>query len=69
MTASDDPVEATVSLDDQKIIFGDVEFLFEVDPGVKEKLQQGLDDIAESLLFEGEITTFETTHNAQLMNA
>lgn len=67
MTASDDPVEATVSLDDQKIIFGDVEFLFEVDPGVKEKLQQGLDDIAESLLHEGVISSFEKEHDPQLL--
>ena len=67
MTASDDPVEATVSLDDQKIIFGDVEFLFEVDPGVKEKLQQGLDDIAESLLHEGTISSFEEEHDPQLL--
>ncbi|MDF7799136.1 3-isopropylmalate dehydratase small subunit [Pontiellaceae bacterium B1224] len=69
MAAADEPLEATVNLEDQKVIFGDAEFSFEVAPAVKEKLLQGLDDIAESLLYEGEITVFETTHNAQLLSA
>lgn len=66
MAAADEPLTATVNLDDQKLAFGDVEFSFEVDPTVKEKLQQGLDDIAESLLHESDITAFEVHHNAQL---
>jgi hypothetical protein len=36
---------------------------------VKEKLLQGLDDIAESLLYKADIERFETTHNAQLAPA
>jgi 3-isopropylmalate/(R)-2-methylmalate dehydratase small subunit len=69
MASADAPLEATVNLDEQKLIFGDVEFFFEVEPTVKEKLQQGLDDIAESLLHESDIAAFETTHNAQLTSA
>jgi 3-isopropylmalate/(R)-2-methylmalate dehydratase small subunit len=69
MTTADEALEATVNLEEQIVSFGDVEFSFEVEPAVKEKLLQGLDDIAESLMYEGEITTFETTHNAQLLRA
>jgi len=66
MSAADEPLEATVNLDEQTIFFKDVEFAFEVDPSVKEKLLQGLDDIAESLLFEADIDGFESRHNTQL---
>ena len=69
MTAAAYALEATVNLEDQIVSFGDIEFQFEVEPAVKEKLLQGLDDIAESLLYEGEISTFEITHNAQLLSA
>jgi len=66
MAAADQPLEATVNLDEQKVIFKEAEFAFEADPAVKEKLLQGLDDISESLLFEDDITEFETTHSPQL---
>jgi 3-isopropylmalate/(R)-2-methylmalate dehydratase small subunit len=70
MATADEPLEATVDLDEQRLVFkqpgGDVGFTFEVDPSVKEKLQLGLDDIAESLLYESDISKFETQHNAQL---
>lgn len=69
MAAADKPLEATVNLEDQSVAFGDTEFKFKVSPAVKEKLLQGLDDIAESLLYEGDITTFEVEHNAQLLSA
>jgi len=69
MAAADRPLEATVSLDDQTVTVGDVEFSFKIDPSVKEKLQQGLDDIAESLLHESDISVFEKTHNAQLLSS
>jgi len=69
MAADDEPLEATVNLEEQTVAFGDTVFKFEVEPGVKEKLLQGLDDIAESLLYEADITAFETTHHAQLLNA
>ena len=69
MATADEPLEATVNLEGQKVVFKDVEFAFEVDPAVKEKLLLGLDDIAESLLSEADITEFEKTHNAQLQSA
>jgi 3-isopropylmalate/(R)-2-methylmalate dehydratase small subunit len=69
MSAADTPLEATVDLEAQTVSFGDTVFPFEVEPAVKEKLLQGLDDIAESLLYEADIERFETTHNAQLAPA
>ena len=66
MAGADEPLEATVSLEEQKVSFNDVEFSFEIDPAVKEKLLQGLDDIAESLLSEADITAFESGHNTQM---
>lgn len=72
MAASDEALEATVDLEQQCVTFkqpdGDVDFAFEVEPSVKEKLLNGLDDIAESLLYESDITGFETNHDAQLLN-
>ena len=72
MTASDEPLEATVDLEQQRVVFkqpgDDVEFTFVTEPSVKEKLLLGLDDIAESLMYESDISRFETQHNAQLLN-
>ncbi len=69
MSAGDAPLEAMVNLEEQKIVMGEVEFTFEVDPTIKEKLLSGMDDISESLLYEGDISIFESTHNAQLTGA
>ena len=69
MAMADEPLEATIDLDGQKVSFKDLEFAFEVDPAVKKKLLQGLDDIAESLLFEDEIAGFEKQHSTQLSAA
>lgn len=69
MASSDEPLEASVNLEQQQVAFGDLAFPFEVDPSVKEKLLLGLDDIAESLLFESDISGFESQHNTQLLNA
>jgi len=69
MASADEPLEATIDLDGQKVSFKDLEFSFEVDPAVKEKLLQGLDDIAESLLFETDIADFENRHSTQLSAA
>lgn len=66
MAAADKPLEATVNLEAQTISFGNVEFTFEVEPAVKEKLLQGLDDIAESLLYADDISSFESGHDSQL---
>ena len=72
MAVADKPLEATVDLEQQRVVFkqpgGDVDLVFEVDPSVKEKLLLGLDDIAESLLYASDISGFETQHNAQLLN-
>ncbi len=69
MASADEPLEATVDLEEQKVVFKDVEFAFDVDPAVKEKLLLGMDDIAESLQFEGDIAAFEATHSTQLASA
>jgi 3-isopropylmalate/(R)-2-methylmalate dehydratase small subunit len=69
MTVGDESLEASVDLEGQEVSFKDVTFAFEFDPAVKEKLLQGLDDIAESLMSEADITEFEKTHNAQLLPA
>ncbi len=69
LAAADEPLEATVNLEEQKVSFNTIDFSFEVDPAVKEKLLQGLDDIAESLLFDEAISSFESSHNTQLLSA
>ena len=70
MASADEPLEAMVDLEAQRVVFkqsgDDIDFVFEVEPSVKEKLLMGLDDIAESLLYESDISEFETEHNAQL---
>lgn len=72
MASANDALHATVDLEQQRVVFeqpgGDVDFGFEVEPSVKEKLLLGLDDIAESLLYVSDISEFETQHNAQLLN-
>ncbi len=73
MASADEPLEATVNLEAQQVAFkqsdGEVVFAFEADPAVKEKLLSGMDDIAESLLYEADITAFEQGHNNQLIKA
>ena len=70
MAAADEPLEATVNLEEQQVIFhqadGDVAFDFEQEPAVKEKLLLGMDDIAESLLYDADISAFESGHDVQL---
>jgi len=73
MASADEPLEATVNLEEQKVAFkqaaGDVVFTFEADPAIREKLLLGMDDIAESLLYDSDISEFEGRHNTQLINA
>jgi 3-isopropylmalate/(R)-2-methylmalate dehydratase small subunit len=66
MAEAGEPLEATVSLEEQKLSFKEAEFVFEMDPAVKEKLLLGMDDISESLQYESDISVFETTHDTQL---
>ena len=67
MSKIDEPLSATVDLENQKIIFDQIEFIFEIDISVKEKLLSGMDDIAESLSHIESIEEFEKTHNAQFL--
>ncbi len=69
LVEADEPLEATVNLEEQKVVVGGVEFAFDIDPAVKEKLLLGMDDISETLLNEAEISAFEDTHDPQLATA
>ena len=62
-------LDATVDLDHQRVTLHlpeEVSFHFEIDPGVKERLIHGLDDIGLTLKHEPAITAFESRHNTQL---
>lgn len=64
--AKDEPLEATVNLEEQTVQVADKTFHFEMDPAVKKKLLLGMDDISETLLQEEAIQAFEAQHNVQL---
>ncbi|MDZ8120441.1 3-isopropylmalate dehydratase small subunit [Pontiella agarivorans] len=66
LAEADEPLEATVNLEEQTVTFGEDVFSFDVDQAVKNKLLQGLDDIGESLMFVEDIEAFETDHDTQL---
>ena len=66
MAAADEPLEATVNLEAQTVEIGEKTFSFEIDPAIKEKLLQGLDDISETLLHEADISAFEAKNSVQL---
>jgi len=66
LAEDDQPLSATVNLEEQTLTFDTITFHFQVDPAVKEKLLLGMDDIAESLSQIEQIQSFEKTHNAQL---
>ena len=51
--------EISVELDEQKIIYGNSEIKFDIDPFKKKCLLEGLDDIALSLAKEDKIKNFE----------
>ena len=51
--------EISIDLKEEKIIFGNSEIKFDVDPFKKKCLLEGLDDIALSLAKKEKITTFE----------
>ena len=65
----DPSLEATVHLADQTVTVHagnqDHSFRFDVDPSVKERFLQGLDDIGITLKEEAAIGTFERTHDVQ----
>jgi len=51
--------EISINLTEQKIIFGNKEIQFEIDPFKKKCLIEGLDDIALSLEKSEKISTYE----------
>ena len=51
--------EISIDLNEEKIIFGNSEIRFDIDPFKKKCLLEGLDDIALSLAKKEKITTFE----------
>ena len=51
--------EISIDLSEEKIIFGNSEIKFDIDPFKKKCLLEGLDDIALSLAKKEKITTFE----------
>ncbi|MDB4140955.1 3-isopropylmalate dehydratase small subunit [Candidatus Pelagibacter sp.] len=51
--------EISIDLKEEKIIFGNGEIMFDIDPFKKKCLLEGLDDIALSLAKKEKITTFE----------
>ena len=62
-------LEATADLPSQTVTFNDPGrhvFAFSIDPGIKEKLLQGLDDIAQTLAYAPDIDRFEATRAAWL---
>ena len=58
---SDAPPQITVDLEAQTVTAGDLEASFEVDPYVRWRLLEGLDDIGITLRNEQDITDFEAT--------
>ena len=59
-------LQATVDLTEQRVELDDADktaFVFEIEPGDKEQLLNGLDDIDLTLKFESDITRFESTHD------
>ena len=58
---SDAPPQITVDLEAQTVTAGELEASFEVDPYVRWRLLEGLDDIGITLRNEQDITDFEAT--------
>lgn len=62
-------LEATADLPSQTVSFHDPDrhvFEFTIDPGTKEKLLQGMDEIAQTLTYAPDIDRFEATHQSWL---
>lgn len=53
--------EASVDLEQRTVAFGGETFEFEIDDHVRERLMNGVDDIALTLEHEGEIDSYEST--------
>ena len=62
-------MEATVDLDEQRVVLNleeEVSFHFDIDPGVKEHLLRGLDEIGLTIECEPAIKAFESKHDVQM---
>jgi 3-isopropylmalate/(R)-2-methylmalate dehydratase small subunit len=62
-------MEVTVDLDEQRVVLNieeEVSFHFDIDPGVKEHLLRGLDEIGLTIEREPTIKAFESRHNVQM---
>jgi 3-isopropylmalate/(R)-2-methylmalate dehydratase small subunit len=62
-------MEATVNLEEQRVTLNieeEISFHFEIDPGVKEHLLRGLDEIGLTLEHEADIKVFEAKHDVQM---
>ncbi len=69
MAARFEGMEATVNLEEQRVtlnIAEEVSFRFEIDPGVKEHLLRGLDEIGLTLEHDAAIQSFESKHDNQM---
>ena len=66
---SQEGLKATVDLDEQRVELQDPDrttFSFSIEPGDKEQLLNGLDDIDLTLKYEPDITRFEESYNPYL---
>ena len=62
-------MEATVNLEEQRVTLNieeEISFHFEIDPGVKEHLLRGLDEIGLTLEHDAAIKSFESKHDNQM---
>jgi 3-isopropylmalate/(R)-2-methylmalate dehydratase small subunit len=65
-------LEATVDLPEQRVVLHlpeEVAFHFDMDPGIKEHLERGLDEIGLTLERVEEISAFERGHDVQMRTA
>lgn len=56
-------VEVTVNLEEQTVTSPDAIYSFNIDPEIKHKLLNGIDDIMETMEFESNITNYEEDWN------
>jgi 3-isopropylmalate/(R)-2-methylmalate dehydratase small subunit len=66
MVAANAGLKAAVDLDKQQVEFqgpDPVVYHFDIEPGAKEQLLKGLDDIDQTLLYEADITRFEKQYD------
>ena len=62
-------LQATADLIEQQVVLDDADktvFNFTIEPGDKEQMISGLDDIDLTLKYESDITRFEETHNPHI---